>query len=91
MYYPYQSIVNWGISNNLVVINVVRDEVQTNKHYLETRQPKIIQLLLESYTNLIAGKSSAEIQNINEESAKRFVNLNTGRERAFTNFSKNPS
>ena len=91
MHYPYSVIANWGISNQLFVLNVAQDENQTVKHYLETNQPKIIQQLMESYTNLIAGKSIADVQNITNDSSKRFVNMSTGRVRAGTNYSKNPS
>jgi len=73
------------------VLNVAKTDSQIIKLYLETNQPKIIQQMMESYTNLIAGKSIADVQNITTESTKRFLNMNTGRVRATTNFSKGTS
>jgi hypothetical protein len=63
-------------------------EGEKTKHYFETNQTKSIQALIESYTNLIAGKSILEIQNITSDYGRRFQTLNTGRIRAGTNYKK---
>ena len=91
MFYPFSVIANWGISSQLFVLNVAKEDNQTLKHYLETNQPKTIQQMMESYANLIAGRSISDVQNITSDSARRFVNMNTGRVRTGTNYSKNPS
>lgn len=87
-YYPYHIIANWGISSHYLVLNVAKTEDLNIKHYFETNQLPVIQQLLESYTNLLTGKSISEVANITSDSSKRFVNINTGRVRTGTNFSK---
>jgi hypothetical protein len=82
-------IINWGISEKLFVINISKTDGSMGiKYYFEVNQTKIIQSLIESYTNLIAGKSIADVQNITSEYYKRFAGLNTGRTRSGTNYSK---
>lgn len=91
VHYPYHVIANWGISATFFVIIVSQSEGSMVKHYFETNQTKIIQALMESYTNLIAGKSIIEIQSITGDYSKRFDCLNTCRSRSGTNYSKNSS
>jgi hypothetical protein len=88
LYHPYHIIANWGISSQLLVLNVAKTEDYTLKYYFETNQLPIIQQLLESYTYLIAGKSITEVVNITSDSSKRFININTGRVRTVTNYAK---
>jgi len=65
-------IANWGISATFFVIIVSKSEGQVVKHYFECSNTRIIQALLDSYTNLIAGKTITEVQNITLDYEKRF-------------------
>ena len=58
------------------------------KHYFETRDTSIIQALVESYTNLIAGKTINEIESITQSSFKKLEALGSGRVRNPTVYKK---
>jgi hypothetical protein len=58
------------------------------KHYFQSNQTSSLQTLVESYTNLIAGKTISEIVTINEASFKKLEALGGGRARTATTYKK---
>ncbi len=70
MFIPFNIMASWGANNNIFVIYIDRGCADTEKIYFETFQTRMIQILVQSYCNIIAGIS------INEMSDN---NVNTGR------------
>lgn len=86
--FKYNTIANWGISATFFVIVVPKRNDVPLKLYFESKQTKVIQHILESYANILAGKNLTDVENINKESEKRFGGLPSGRERSTTSYTR---
>ena len=71
------------------MIIVSKTEGNVIKHYFEVPGCKVVQAMVESYANLIAGKSISEVQAITSDYPKRFQSLNFIRSRSTSIRSKN--
>ena len=69
---PYNFIASWGANSSVFVIYIDRGCNDTEKLYFETYQTKILQILVESYTNIIVGKPIHEVVHDTVNSSKRF-------------------
>ena len=74
---PFSIIASWGVNTELIVIVVRKNEKDFSKYYFECRQNKLFRILMESYSNIISGKSMSEIIQMNEETCRMFEGLPT--------------
>lgn len=79
--YNFNKINDWGISAIYFVFVVPEEDDLNLKIYLETPHTKIIQNLIESYVNLLCGKSVNEVDSLIKQSEKRFENLASYRDK----------
>ena len=86
--YKYNNIANWGISPTFFVIVVPENDDFNTKLYFETNQTKVIQHLLESYSNLISSKSIVEVEKLLQDSEKRFEKFPSCRERTSNSYNR---
>lgn len=80
--YDYNMIINWGISSVYFVFVVPKEDDLILKFYLETPHTKTIQNIIETYVNLLCGKSENEVDKLIKESEKKFGNLVSYRDKA---------
>jgi hypothetical protein len=78
VFYKYEIIMNWGISNNQFIICISNNDNDIRKVCFFTTQTKVIQNILEIYCNMIAGKDIKEIQNIIQLNEKKFEKIDSG-------------
>jgi len=71
----YNIIPSWGVNNDAFVMVTSRIEGELNKHYFETHQTKVIQYMLECYTNLIVDKPISEAASLAAVSLRKFDNI----------------
>ncbi len=96
----YSKIISWGVNNSTFVVVLPKrnnSDDEYPKYYFESHQTKMIQLLIEAYTNLIVGKNIMETMNNAYNSVKSFESMpgmklgkgETARSRTATQYSKN--
>ena len=88
VFYKYEIIMNWGISNNQFIICISTIDNNIRKVCFFTSQTKVIQNIIEIYCNIIAGKDMKEIQNIIKLNDKKFEKIDSGRKNFRNSFLK---
>ena len=81
VFYKYEIIMNWGISDNQFIICISNSDNEIRKICFFTSQTKTIQTLVEVYCNLIAGKTIIEIKEIINSNRQKFNKINTSNKR----------
>jgi hypothetical protein len=81
VFYKYEIIMNWGISDNQFIICISNSDNEIRKICFFTSQTKTIQTLIEVYCNLIAGKTIIEIKEIINSNRQKFNKINTSQKR----------
>ena len=81
VFYKYEIIMNWGISDNQFIICISNSDNEIRKICFFTSQTKTIQTLIEVYCNLIAGKTIIEIKEIINSNRQKFNKINTSKKR----------
>ena len=81
VFYKYEIIMNWGISDNQFIICISNSDNEIRKICFFTSQTKTIQTLIEVYCNLIAGKTIIEIKEIINSNRQKFNKINTSNNR----------
>ena len=79
--FKYNKLVNWGISSIYFVFVVPEEDELILKIYLETHHTKTIQNLIETYVNLLCGKSTNEVDMIIRQNEKKFEGLASYRDK----------
>ena len=72
---PLNKIASWGVNAELFVIVVKKSEKDFTKYYFESHQPKLFQILMDSYTSIQAGKGMNEIILASDDTCKMFDSL----------------
>lgn len=80
--YKYNKISNWGISSIYFVIIVPKEDGLFVKYYFETPHTKNIQNIIQTYVNLLCGKSINEVDSIIKKSEKDFETFASYRDQA---------
>ena len=88
IFYKYEIIMNWGISNNQFIICISNIDNDIRKVCFFTSQTKVIQTIIEIYCNIIAGKDMKEIANIINLNDKKFEKIDSGRKNFRNSFIK---
>ena len=88
VFYKYEIIMNWGISNNQFIICISNIDNDIRKVCFFTSQTKVIQTIIEIYCNIIAGKDMKEIANIINLNDKKFEKIDSGRKNFRNSFIK---
>ena len=71
----YNSIASWGVNSDVFVIVIRKSEKEFTKYYFESNQTKLFQILMDSYTSILAGKGMSEIILASEATCKMFDSL----------------
>ena len=72
---PLNKIASWGVNAELFVIVVKKSEKDFTKYYFESHQPKLFQILMDSYTSIQTGKGMNEIILDSDDTCKMFHSL----------------
>ena len=64
IFYRYETIMNWGISKNQLIICISTSMNEIKRVCFFTSQTKVIQALIEIYCNLLVGKTISDIQDV---------------------------
>lgn len=79
VFYNYESIMNWGISRSQLVLCISTQMNETKRICFFTSQTKIIQTLIETYCNLMVGKTMNDVQEIVQGYDKKFESIDASR------------
>ena len=77
--YPYERIINWGISKDQFIICMPTDTSGISRVCFLTSQTKVIQCVIEVYCSLKAGKSKKTIKEIVDGYDERFKSIDTSK------------
>ena len=79
VFYDYNIIINWGISKNQFIMTVMNGENANKKICFITSQTKVIQTVIEIYTNMIVGKENKQIEKIMNDYDKKFESIDASK------------
>jgi hypothetical protein len=77
--YKYETIMNWGISKNQLIICISTSMNEIKRVCFFTSQTKVIQALIEIYCNLLVGKTIRDIQDVVKNYDTKFEKIDTSR------------
>ena len=77
--YKYETIMNWGISKNQLIICISTSMNEIKRICFFTSQTKVIQALIEIYTNLMIGKTIKDIQEVVKDYDTKFGKIDSSR------------
>ena len=77
--YRYETIMNWGISKNQLIICISTSMNEIKRTCLFTSQTKVIQTLIEIYCNLMVGKTIKDIQEVVLNYDTKFEKIDSSR------------
>ena len=77
--YKYETIMNWGISKNQLIICISTSMNEIKRICFFTSQTKVIQALIEIYCNLLAGKTINEMQDVVKDYDEKFKKIDSSR------------
>ena len=77
--YKYETIMNWGISKNQLIICISTSLNGIKRICFFTSQTKVIQALIEIYCNLLAGKTINEMQDVVKDYDEKFKKIDSSR------------
>ena len=79
VFYDYNIILNWGISKNQFIVTVMNGENENKKICFITSQTKVIQTVIEIYTNMRVGKENKQIEKIMDDYDKKFESIDASK------------
>ena len=82
VFYKYETIMNWGISKNQLIICISTGVNEIKRVCFFTSQTKTIQTLMEVYCNLLIGKSIKDVQEVVKNYDTKFNKIDTSMRRA---------
>ncbi len=77
--YRYETIMNWGISKNQLIICISTSMNEIKRICFITSQTKVIQTLIEIYCNLLMGKTIKDIQEVVKDYDVKFGKIDSSR------------
>ena len=77
--YKYETIMNWGISKNQLIICISTSMNEIKRICFFTSQTKVIQALIEIYCNLMIGKTIKDIQEVVKDYDTKFGKIDSSR------------
>jgi hypothetical protein len=77
--YKYETIMNWGISKNQLIICISTSMNEIKRICFFTSQTKVIQTLIEIYCNLMIGKTIKDIQDVVKDYDVKFGKIDSSR------------
>ena len=81
IFYRYETIMNWGISKNQLIICISTSMNEIKRACFFTSQTKVIQALIEIYCNLLVGKTISDIQDVVKNYDTKFEKIDSSRRR----------
>ena len=81
-FYKYETIMNWGISRNQLIICISTGVNEIKRVCFFTSQTKTIQTLMEVYCNLLIGKTIKDVQEVVKNYDSKFNKIDTSMRRA---------
>ena len=79
VFYRYETIMNWGISKNQLIICISTSMNEIRRICFFTSQTKVIQALIEIYCNLLVGKMINEMQDVVKNYDVKFAKIDSSR------------
>ena len=79
VFYKYETIMNWGISKNQLIICISTSMNEIKRACFFTSQTKVIQALVEIYCNLLVGKTIKDIQDVVKNYDTKFEKIDSSR------------
>ena len=79
--YKYETIMNWGISKNQLIVCISTSMNEIKRICFFTSQTKVIQALIEIYCNLLVGKTISDIQDVVKNYDTKFEKIDSSRRR----------
>ena len=79
VFYPYETIMNWGISRNQLIISISTSMNEIKRAGFYTSQTKVIQALIEIYCNLLIGKTIRDLQDVIKNYDTKFESIDSSR------------
>ena len=79
VFYRYETIMNWGISKNQLIICISTSMNEIRRICFFTSQTKVIQALIEIYCNLLVGKTINEMQDVVKNYDVKFAKIDSSR------------
>ena len=79
VFYRYETIMNWGISKNQLIICISTSMNEIKRACFFTSQTKVIQALIEIYCNLLVGKTIKDIQDVVKNYDTKFEKIDASR------------
>ena len=79
VFYRYETIMNWGISKNQLIICISTSMNEIKRACFFTSQTKVIQALVEIYCNLLVGKTIKDIQDVVKNYDTKFEKIDSSR------------
>jgi hypothetical protein len=79
VFYRYETIMNWGISRNQLIISISSSMNEIKRAGFFTSQTKVIQALIEIYCNLLIGKTLRDLQDVIKNYDTKFESIDSSR------------
>ena len=79
VFYRYETIMNWGISRNQLIICISTSMNEIKRAGFFTSQTKVIQALIEIYCNLLIGKTLRDVQDVVKNYDTKFESIDSSR------------
>lgn len=73
--FPFTSIASWAVNSDTFVIVIRNGKNDYSKHYFESTQTKLFQILMDCYSSIYCGKGINELFLACESSSKLFDSL----------------
>ena len=79
VFYRYETIMNWGISKNQLIISISTSMNEIKRAGFFTSQTKVIQALIEIHCNLLIGKTLRDLQEVVKNYDTKFESIDSSR------------
>ena len=79
VFYRYETIMNWGISKNQLIICISTSMNEIKRAGFFTSQTKVIQALIEIHCNLLIGKTLRDVQDVVKNYDTKFESIDSSR------------
>ena len=79
VFYRYETIMNWGISKNQLILSISTSMNEIKRAGFFTSQTKVIQALIEIHCNLLIGKTLHEVQDVVKNYDTKFESIDSSR------------
>ena len=77
VFYRYETIMNWGISKNQLIICISTSMNEIKRAGFFTSQTKVIQALIEIHCNLLIGKTLRDVQDVVKNYDTKFESIDS--------------